>query len=399
GNLKPNFITLSNIESSDPQQVIAGNERVIRPRLSDAAFFFETDKKTSLESRVERLEHIVFQQQLGSLYDKTRRLEQLAGILATKVGCSATKARRAALLCKTDLTTDMVLEFAEMQGIAGYYYALHDGEDSEVAAALAQQYWPRFAGDKLPDSSTGYTLGLADRLDTLCGVFGIDQSPTGSKDPFALRRASLAVLRIIVEKRLDLDLRECLQLAASQYPDGLIAKGSTDRAFIYMIDRFRAWYEDENIPVEVFRAVDARNLSRPLDIQRRVHAVHPFSELPEAAALAIANKRVSNILGKLETHHEFTPVDDRLLVEPQEKALAEQLVLLTKTYETHLSNDAFTEALASLASLREPVDAFFDNVLVNAEDENLRSNRLNLLKTLRDMFLQVADISLLAVTK
>jgi len=280
GRLKPNFITISNIESKDPVQVISGNERVIRPRLSDAAFFFETDKKTPLADRVQQLESIVFQQQLGTLSDKTQRMVKLAGALATRIGTSGELAERAALLSKTDLVTDMVLEFSDMQGIAGSYYALHDGEEAEVASALAQQYWPKFSGDRLPQTLTGCALGLADRLDTLVGIFGIGQAPTGSKDPFALRRASLAVLRILVEKNLDLDLRECLELAAAQYPKNVIADGTPGQVFDYMIERFRAWYEEEKIPPEVFKAVSARNLSRPLDIQRRVHAVHAFTQLP-----------------------------------------------------------------------------------------------------------------------
>jgi glycyl-tRNA synthetase beta chain len=399
GQLKPNFITLSNIESEDPVQVIAGNERVIRPRLSDAAFFFETDKKTSLADRVEKLESIVFQQKLGTLADKTRRMEKLAGALAVKIGAPVDEARRAALLSKTDLMTEMVLEFSDMQGIAGSYYARHDGEPTDVASALAQQYWPKFAGDRLPETATACALGLADRLDTLVGIFGIGQPPTGSKDPFALRRASLAVLRIIVEKDLDLDLRECLEMAAAQYDDGIIAQGTTEQVLDYMIERFRAWYEEESIPVEVFKAVSARNLSRPLDIQRRVHAVHAFSQLPEAAALAAANKRVSNILGKLEADHSFSDVSANLLQEPAEKALSAKLDELSKVAQAHLARGEFSEALASLAGLREPVDTFFDDVMVNAEDAALRDNRLNLLKTLRDQFLEVADISQLVVGK
>lgn len=399
GTLKPHFITLANIESEDPVQVIAGNERVIRPRLSDAAFFYETDRKTPLADRVEKLESIVFQQKLGTVADKTRRLEVLAGALADKIGAPTEQAQRAALLSKTDLVTEMVLEFADMQGIAGSYYALHDGEPDDVASALAQQYWPRFAGDQLPETVTACALGLADRLDTLVGIFGIGQPPTGSKDPFALRRASLAVLRIIVEKGLDLDLRDCLLLAAEGYPAGVIAEGTVEQVLDYMIERFRAWYEEENIPVEVFRAVSARKLSQPLDIHRRVQAVHAFSQLPEAAALAAANKRVSNILGKLDPGHSFGDVSANLLQEPQEKELAARLAALESTARAHLARDEYREALASLASLREPVDAFFDDVMVNVEDEALRNNRLNLLKSLRDLFLDVADISLLVVSK
>jgi len=399
GQLLPNFITISNIESEDPVQVIDGNERVIRPRLSDAAFFFETDKKSSLESRVPQLDKIVFQQQLGTVAEKSRRMQQLAAALAERMGGDPQQAARAALLCKTDLVTEMVLEFPDMQGIAGSYYAAHDGEAADVAAAQAQQYWPRYSGDQLPDNLTAAALGLADRLDTLVGIFGIGQPPTGSKDPFALRRASLSVLRILVEKELDLDLRDCLTLAAAHYPDGLLADNTCEQVLGYMLERFRAWYEEESIPVEVFRAVAATEPSRPLDIQRRVHAVNAFRQLPEATALAAANKRVANILDKLDSDHVFTEVSTDLLVEPQEIELAKQMSTLGARSAEHLRSDAYTDALATLAGLRTPVDDFFDGVMVNAEDLALRSNRLNLLQRLRALFLQVADISQLVVSK
>ncbi|HEY7776879.1 MAG TPA: glycine--tRNA ligase subunit beta, partial [Kineobactrum sp.] len=280
GELLPHFITVSNIESTDPLQVIEGNERVIRPRLSDAAFFFETDKKKPLAARVDGLRNIVFQQQLGTLHQKSLRVSALAGQLATLLNSPTELAQRAGVLSKADLGTEMVLEFADMQGIAGACYARHDGEEEAVAAAIEQQYWPRFAGDRLPEGLTAAALGLADRLDTLVGIFGIGQPPTGSRDPFALRRASLAVLRILVEKSLDLDLRDCLALATSGYAEGVIAEGTSEQVLDYMLDRFRAWYEDESIPVEVFRAVSANKPSRPLDIQRRVHAVNAFQQLP-----------------------------------------------------------------------------------------------------------------------
>ncbi len=399
GKLRPHFITVANIESSDPQQVVAGNERVIRARLSDAAFFFATDKKIPLAERVQTLDKIVFQQQLGTLLDKTGRVGTLAAALAQLIGAPVELAQRAALLSKADLVTDMVLEFADMQGIAGAYYASHDGEASDVAAALTQQYWPKFAGDRLPETPTACALGLADRMDTLVGIFGIGQPPTGSKDPFALRRTSLAVLRIVVEKNLDLDLRECLELAAAQFPGNIIAAGTAEQVLDYMIERFRAWYEEEHIPAEVFKAVSARNLSRPLDIHRRVRAVHAFSQLPQAQALAAANKRVSNILGKLDSAHSFGDVNADLLVEPAEKALALQLEGLAARCRQHLALNEYTDALTCLADLREPVDAFFDDVMVNVEAVALRNNRLNLLKQLRDQFLEVADISLLAIGK
>ena len=399
GALLPNFITICNIESKDPVQVIAGNERVIRPRLADAAFFFETDQKTPLADRLQKLESVVFQQKLGTVADKSRRLQRLAGALADKMGASAELAGRAALLAKADLVTEMVQEFADMQGIAGSYYALHDGEAPEVASAIAQQYWPRFAGDRLPESPTACAVGLADRLDTLVGIFGIGQPPTGSKDPFALRRASLSVLRIIVEQKLDLDLAWCLDQAASGYPEGVIASGTTAQVLDYMIERFRAWFEEEDIAPEVFRAVSAMKLSQPLDIQRRVHAVDAFTRLPEAAALAAANKRVSNILEKVEEGFNYGEVSADLLVEPAEKALSSHLGELAESSGAHLASGEYTQALSSLASLQAPVDAFFDDVMVNAEDTALRHNRLNLLQNLRQLFLQVADISQLVVSK
>ncbi|MEZ5570629.1 MAG: glycine--tRNA ligase subunit beta [Halioglobus sp.] len=399
GKLLPHFIAVANIESADAQQVVAGNERVIRPRLSDAAFFFETDKKTPLAERVATLSNIVFQQQLGTLLDKTTRVCQLASALATEIGAPVEYAQRAAYLSKADLVTDMVLEFADMQGIAGAYYALYDGEHAEVASAITQQYWPKFAGDRLPETATACVVALADRMDTLVGIFGSGQPPTGSKDPFALRRASLAVLRIMVEKSLDLDLRDCLAIAVAQYPAGLLADNTATQVFEYMIERFRAWYEEDRIPAEVFKAVSARNLSRPLDIHRRVLAVYAFTQLPQAQALSAANKRVSNILEKLDSTHSFGDVSADLLELPEEKALAHQLQTLTAICSGLLARGAYAENLTQLANLREPLDAFFDRVMVNADDIALRNNRLNLLKQLQNLFLGVADISALAVGK
>jgi glycyl-tRNA synthetase beta chain len=399
GKLLPHFITVSNIESTDPAQVIAGNERVIRPRLSDAAFFYETDCKTSLADRLPALEAIVFQQKLGSLHDKSQRVAKLAASLAETVGAPAALAERAALLSKADLVTEMVLEFSDMQGIAGSYYAALDGEAADVASALAEQYWPKFAGDRLPQTATACALGLADRLDTLVGIFGIGQPPTGSKDPFALRRASLAVLRILIEKGIALDLKNSLEAAAANFPAGVIDEGTTDLVLTYMIERLRAWYEDEQISVEVFKAVAANGITQPLDFHQRVQAVHAFSQLPEAQALAAANKRVANILEKLEAGHTFGEVGADLLIEPEEVALSKCLDSLEAQALGHLESTAYTETLAVLAGLRAPVDAFFDSVMVNVEDEKLRNNRLNLLKKLHDLFLKVADISQLVVAK
>lgn len=399
GKLLPYFITVSNIESKDPAQVIDGNERVIRPRLSDAAFFFETDKKVSLGEFRKRLKPIVFQAQLGSIFDKTERIKGLAANIANQLGADADKAAQAAELCKSDLVSDMVGEFDKMQGLAGYYYAVHEGLDEDVASALKEHYQPKFAGDALPETETGTIVALADRIDTLSGIFGIGQKPTGSKDPFALRRASLGVLRLLVEKQLPLDLKALLSAAAEQHGSNI---GNADETvattFAYMVERFRAWYEEDQIAAEVFQAVQAKQLSEPLDIHNRVLAVNAFRALPEAEALAAANKRVSNILAKTEANTDAS-VNAELLQEPAEKVLAEQLAAKSAEVAPLFTANDYTGTLAALASLRAPVDDFFDNVMVMADDEALRNNRIALLSQLRQLFLQVADISLLAPSK
>ncbi|WP_444945904.1 glycine--tRNA ligase subunit beta [Microbulbifer sp. VTAC004] len=400
GQLLPFFITVSNIESQDAAQVIHGNERVIRPRLADAAFFFETDKKTSLESRREKLRQIVFQQHLGSVYDKTERVSALARTIAEKTGSNGDWAERAGRLCKSDLVTEMVFEFADMQGIAGYYYAENDGEPLDVAKAMYEQYMPKFAGDELPVSDTGTVIALADRLDTLVGIFGIGQPPSGSRDPFALRRASLGIIRILVEKRLDLDLRELLELARDNYPRTALGEYDkvVEQTLQYVLERFRARYEDQGIAAEVFMSVAARKLSRPLDIDNRVHAVNAFSQLPESGALAAANKRVSNILAKLDGAVPSN-VDEALLQEEAERALFAAVQVARTEVEPLYSDALFAEGLAGLAGLRETVDNFFDHVMVMSDDEQLRNNRLALLAQLRALFLEVADISLLVPAK
>ncbi len=397
GKLLPHFITVANIISTDPAQVIDGNERVIRPRLSDAAFFFETDKKTNLADQRQRLKSIVFQQQLGTVFEKTERVAKLSRAIAEQLGANQDYASRAAELCKSDLVSEMVLEFTDMQGIAGYHYALNDGEPEEVALAMNEQYMPRFAGDQLPDSQTGAILALADRIDTLVGIFGIGQPPTGSKDPFALRRASVGVLRILVEKELDLDLHQLLQLAQVQFEQLPAGEELSSQVLAYMLDRFRAWYEEAKIPATVFQAVNAKQLTTPLDIDKRVHAVYQFSQLPEAQALAAANKRVSNILAK--NGEVKVDVDNSLLQEAAEQQLAEQINLKAKEVAPLFEQRDYTAGLAALASLRDVVDGFFDNVMVMADDEALRNNRLALLGRLRELFLQTADISLLAPAK
>lgn len=394
GKLMPYFITLANIESKDPQQVIEGNEKVIRPRLADAAFFFETDKKQPLEARIEKLKNVVFQQQLGTIFEKTQRIERLAAAVADLIGGNAEYARRAAALSKCDLMTDMVFEFTELQGLMGYHYALHDGEAEEVAHALNEQYMPRFAGDDLPSTRTGVALAIADRLDTLTGLFGINQPPTGSKDPFALRRAALGVLRIIVEHKLDIDLHELLSIAVAQHKDLPAAEGLADRVLDFMLDRFRAWYDDRGISAETFLSVHALRPTSPLDFDRRIEAVNHFRNLPEAAALAAANKRVSNILSK-QGGAISTDTDSSLLHEQAERDLASQLDSIEREITPLFEQGAYRDALERLAQLRTTVDLFFDQVMVMAEDESLKLNRLALLARLRRLFLGVADISLL----
>ncbi|SFX39735.1 glycine--tRNA ligase subunit beta [Marinospirillum alkaliphilum] len=392
GRLLPLFITICNIESQDPSAVILGNERVIRPRLSDAAFFFQTDKKTRLSSRSSGLDKVVFQQQLGTLADKTRRVTALAVAIASRINADTSHAERAAQLSKCDLSTEMVLEFPELQGIMGEAYALHDGENPEVCRALREQYLPRHAGDELPQTQAGICLALADRLDTLTGIFGIGQKPTGVKDPFALRRATLGVLNILVHRQLDLDLKELIQLALDQHSRLPKADEVASELLDYMLDRFRAWYQAEGIATGVFLAVRSRGVTHPHDFNRRVQAVASFSKLPEAASLAAANKRVSNLLGKLDAPV-AADINKALLTEPAEVTLAEQLAVKDIDVAPLYARGDYQAALNCLAGLREPVDAFFDQVLVMADDPAIRNNRLALLAALQALFLHTADIA------
>ena len=396
GRLLPHFITVSNIESRDPAQVIAGNERVIRPRLADAAFFFRQDCQRSLASRVAQLDSVVFQARLGSIGDKSRRIAELAAALAPATGGDRDLARRAGLLCKADLVSEMVLEFADMQGIAGSYYAAADGEDPAVSGAVAQHYWPLQAGSALPTEPVALAVALADRLDTLVGIFGIGQPPSGSRDPFALRRASIAVLRIMIERDLALDLRHCLALAAERFDASVLEDGVVEQVFDYVLDRLPSLYESEGVPVEVFRAVRATDCSVPRDFDRRLRALQVFRARPEAGALAAANKRVSNILSKAADVASPTEVSTNFLVEPAEIALAEQLAAVASDNAQDLARADYDAALTRLASLRDSVDRFFDEVMVNADDDALRRNRLALLAGLRAQLGAVADISLLA---
>ena len=395
GKLMPNFITIANIESKDPAQVISGNEKVIRPRLSDAAFFWDTDRKQKLESRFAKLENVVWVNGLGSIADKARRIGKLASRIAAVTGADSALVERAAQLCKNDLVSSMVYEFTDLQGLAGKYYAEHDGEHADVAAAMVEQYMPAFAGDALPASQTGTLIALADRLDSLVGLFGIGQIPTGSKDPFALRRASLGVLRLLVEKEINIDLSDLIDWAIGS--DWATAPKAETKATLteYLLDRFSAWYADEGIPAGVFQSVRALGITNALDINRRVQAVHAFNKLDAAEALAAANKRVSNILAKNGGDKVEAKVDSSLLAQAEEKTLAEQVAAKQQAVEPLMAQGDYSAALTELAGLRVAVDAFFDNVMVMADDEAVKNNRLALLKQLQGLFIGIADISLL----
>ncbi|RDE66789.1 glycine--tRNA ligase subunit beta [Aggregatibacter segnis] len=393
GKLLPHFIFVSNINPEDSTAIIEGNEKVVRPRLTDAEFFFKTDLKQKLVDRLPRLETVLFQQQLGTLKDKTDRIEQLAGEIAKQIGADEAKAKRAGLLSKCDLMTNMVFEFTDTQGVMGMHYARHDGEDEEVAVALNEQYMPRFAGDELPKSLVASAVALADKFDTLTGIFGIGQAPKGSADPFALRRAALGALRIIVEKNLPLDLEDLVKKSAALFGDKLTNQNVVADVVDFMLGRFRAWYQDEGIAVDVIQAVLARRPTRPADFDARVRAVSHFRTLDSAEALAAANKRVANILAKAEG--DIGAIDVALCVEPAEQVLAQSVLSLAKEVQPLIAQGEYTAVLDKLAGLRQPVDNFFDNVMVNAEDAKLRQNRLAILNTLQGLFLQVADISLL----
>ncbi|EGQ9293793.1 glycine--tRNA ligase subunit beta [Vibrio vulnificus] len=391
--LLPNFIFVSNIESKEPRYVIEGNEKVVRPRLADAEFFFNTDRKSKLVDRLPMLENAIFQQQLGTIKDKTDRITELAGYIAEQIGADVEKSKRAGLLAKCDLMTSMVFEFTDTQGVMGMHYARHDGEAEEVAVALNEQYMPRFAGDELPSNGVSAAVAMADKLDTIVGIFGIGQAPKGS-DPFALRRASLGVLRIIVEYGYNLDLVDLVAKAKSLFGERLTNDNVEQEVIEFMLGRFRAWYQDEGFSVDIIQAVLARRPTKPADFDQRVKAVSHFRELEAAEALAAANKRVGNILAKFDGEL-AAEIDLALLQEDAEKVLAENVEVMTEALEPAFATGNYQEALSKLADLREPVDAFFDNVMVMADDEALKTNRLTLLNNLRNLFLQIADISLL----
>jgi glycyl-tRNA synthetase beta chain len=407
GRLTRHFVTVSNVESRDVDRVREGNERVIRPRFADAEFFWNQDRRHPLASRREQLKDVVFEKRLGTLHDKSERLARLARTLAGLMRVDEREAVRAAELSKCDLMTLMVYEFTDLQGIMGRYYARHDGEPAAVAIALDEQYLPRFAGDALPSGGVGQVLALADRLDTLVGIFAIGQRPTGTKDPYGLRRAALGVLRILIEQDLDLDLMDLLIESARGY-DGVLwtlpkhADNSDPEfrkveavvidVFDYVLERLPSHYAEQGIAGDVVEAVLARRPTRPLDIDRRVQAVARFRELPEAGALAAANKRIANILKQVEGE-DVGAVDAKRLAEPAEQRLHEAVEALREEVESSLDAGDYEPALARLAALREPVDGFFDEVMVMAEDAAVKRNRIALLKGLADLFLRTADLS------
>lgn len=394
GNLLPRFIFVSNIVSRDPAQVITGNEKVVRPRLADAEFFYETDKKKTLASRLESLSTVLFQKQLGTLKEKSERIANVAEDIALQIKADTKHALRAGLLSKTDLMTEMVMEFPDVQGVMGMYYALHDGEENEVAVALNEQYLPRFAGDKLPTSLVACAVALADKLDTLVGIFGIGQAPKGDKDPFALRRAAIGLLRIITEKNLPLDIVELAEIAKAQYGSKLTNDNVVQDVVDFLFARFRAAYQANGFSVELIQSVLDRRPTKPVDFEKRIQAVAKFHKLPEAEPIAAANKRISNILAKVKGKIN-AEVDQSLLNEDAEKALAATLASLESKLSPLFAAGDYEAALFELASLQTPVDAFFDNVMVMAEDEAVKQNRLAILNRLRNLFLQVADVSVL----
>ncbi|TAM03261.1 MAG: glycine--tRNA ligase subunit beta [Paraburkholderia sp.] len=395
GRLRSRFLIVSNIATATPVEIVEGNERVVRPRLADAKFFFEQDKKKPLAQRVPLLANVVYHNKLGSQLQRVERLEALAGDIAQLCGADVALAKRGARLAKADLLTDMVGEFPELQGTMGTYYARHDGEAEEVALACSEHYQPRFSGDALPGTPTGTIVALADKLETIVGIWGIGLAPTGEKDPFALRRHALGVLRILVEKQLPLDLVELLRAAGAQFASIPAVTDSTDAIYEFCMDRLRGLLRERGYAAAEIDAVLALNPTRLDDIVARLDAVREFASLAESASLAAANKRISNILKKSDGAGD-AGVQIALFVEAAEKALHAQLEAVTPRVETQLAAREYTGALTALAALRESVDMFFNDVMVNAEDPALRANRLALLKALHRQMNSVADISRLA---
>jgi glycyl-tRNA synthetase beta chain len=399
GKLLPTFITVANLDSKDPDQVRDGNERVIRPRLADAAFFWNSDRRTPLSARQEALREVIYQRGLGSLHDKAMRTASLAAEIAASLEVDPATVQRAAALAKCDLVTGMVGEFPELQGIMGRYYALADSEPDAVADAIAEHYLPRFSGDALPPSSDGRILAVADRLDTLAGIFALGKKPSGNRDPFGLRRAALGIVRVLVECGLDVDLKALITAAVDAQPKSTDQAGDIGgEVYEFITERLRRYFLDRDaaLATETFDAVLARTPASLVDFERRLDAVQAFIALEPAASLAAANKRVANILRKAEVDSAYE-VKEKLLAEPAEQALAEALANVQTVVGPMLEERQYTEALTALAALREPVDRFFDDVMVMVDDKATRNNRLALLSQMRALFLDVADISRLSI--
>ena len=394
GQLVNKFIFVANIESKDPSTVIFGNEKVIRPRLADAEFFFKTDKKQSLESRLVSLESVLFQKQLGTLKAKSERIAMLSQFIAEQLNENAQDAYRAGLLSKTDLMSDMVLEFPQVQGTMGKYYALHDGENENIAQALEDQYRPRFAGDALPEANIGCAVAISDKIDSLVGIFGINQAPKGDKDPFALRRAAIGSIRIIIEKQLDLDLSALINKSIELFGDKLVNENTANDVLEFVMGRFRAFYQEQGISVDVIQAVLAKKPSAPLDFEKRIKAVTFFGELPEAATLAAANKRVGNILAKFDGEL-YQLFNTDLATEEAELDLAKIYQEINLKVAPLMAEKNYQAALSELAQLKAPIDTFFDSVMVMSDDEAVKINRLTLLNEIRNSFFAIADISVL----
>jgi glycyl-tRNA synthetase beta chain len=394
GQLVNKFIFVTNIESKDPNTIIFGNEKVIRPRLADAEFFFKTDKKQSLESRLKSLESVLFQKQLGTLKAKSERIATLSQFIAEQLNENVQDAYRAGLLSKTDLMSDMVLEFPQVQGTMGKYYALHDGENENIAQALEDQYRPRFAGDSLPEANIGCAVAISDKIDSLVGIFGINQAPKGDKDPFALRRAAIGSIRIIIEKQLDLDLSTLINKSIELFGDKLVNENTATDVLEFIMGRFRAFYQEQGISVDVIQAVLAKKPSAPLDFEKRIKAVTFFGELPEAATLAAANKRVGNILAKFDGEL-YQSFNTDLATEEAELDLAKIYQAINLKVAPLMADKNYQAALSELAQLKAPIDTFFDGVMVMSDDEAVKINRLTLLNEIRNSFFAIADISVL----
>jgi len=394
GGLLPVFITVANIDSRDPEVVVAGNERVIRPRLADAAFFWERDRRRPLADRLEELRRILFQKRLGTVYDKSARIAALGRYLAERLGADGPNdVERAGWLCKCDLATEMVGEFPELQGIMGRYYAAHDGEPATVATALEEQYRPRFGGDATAASACGQLLAMADRADTLVGIFAALGAPSGTKDPFALRRAALGLIRTAIERGWDVDLRELLQYAADAMPADLEAGGQVEAVLGFCFERLRAYYQDQGVPSEVFDAVAELRPTRPLDFAARVEACQRFLRMPEAESLSAANKRIRNLLRKADLEGLPASVSPQQLSEPAERALLGEIDAVRAEVDASIARRAYTEALETLAGLRGAIDRFFEDIMIMTDDEVVRNRRLTLLRELDRLFSGVADVS------